>query len=101
LSATSRYVRYASRYPGTRPATAYYCATAPDRVPRTSRLTAHHTAARAPEHRPHLPGEVGGLAMNELRELKQLRDEDRKLRALVADLTLDHHLLQEIVRKTL
>jgi putative transposase len=43
----------------------------------------------------------GGLGTSELRELRQLRDENRKLRALVADLTLDRHMLQEVVRKKL
>ena len=43
----------------------------------------------------------GGLGTSELRELRQLRDENRKLRALVADLPLDRHMLQEVARKTL
>ena len=33
-----------------------------------------------------------GLALNELRELRQLREENRKLKTLVADLTLDKHI---------
>jgi putative transposase len=41
----------------------------------------------------------GSLGVSELRELRQLREENRKLRALVADLTLDRHMLQEIVRR--
>ena len=40
-----------------------------------------------------------GLGLNELRELRQLRDENAKLKRLVADLSLDRHLLQEIVAK--
>ncbi len=32
--------------------------------------------------------QFGGLGLSELRELKQLRNENRKLRSLVADLTL-------------
>jgi putative transposase len=40
-----------------------------------------------------------GLALNELRELRQLREENGKLKRLVADLSLDRHMLQEIVRK--
>jgi len=39
-----------------------------------------------------------GLALNELREL---REENGKLKRLVADLSLDRHMLQEIVRKKL
>jgi putative transposase len=42
-----------------------------------------------------------GLGLNELRELRQLRDENAKLKRLVADLSLDRHVLQEIVRKKL
>jgi putative transposase len=42
-----------------------------------------------------------GLALNELRELRQLREENGKLKRLVADLSLDRHMLQEIVGKKL
>ena len=42
-----------------------------------------------------------GLGLNELRELRQLRDENAKLKRLVADLSLDRHVLQEIVAKKL
>ena len=41
----------------------------------------------------------GGLGLSELRELRQLRDENRKLKTLVADLTLDKHILQEVLSK--
>jgi len=40
-----------------------------------------------------------GLGLNELRELRQLREENRKLKTLVADLTLDKHILQEVLAK--
>ena len=36
-----------------------------------------------------------GLGLSELRELRQLRD--RKLKTLVADLTLDKHILQDVL----
>ena len=42
-----------------------------------------------------------GLGLNELRELRQLREENGKLKRLVADLSLDRHILQEIVQKKL
>jgi putative transposase len=45
--------------------------------------------------------EVAGLGLSELRELRQLREENSKLKRLVADLSLDRHMLQEIVRKKL
>jgi putative transposase len=40
-----------------------------------------------------------GLGLSELRELRQLREENGKLKRLVAD--LDRHMLQAIVRKKL
>ena len=40
-----------------------------------------------------------GLGVSERRELRQLRDENRKLKGLVADLTLDKQILQESLRK--
>ncbi len=41
----------------------------------------------------------GGLGVSELRELRQIRDENRQLKGLVADLTLDKQILQESLRK--
>jgi len=41
------------------------------------------------------------MRLSELRELRQLRDENAKLKKLVGDLSLDRHTLQEIVRKKL
>ena len=41
----------------------------------------------------------GGLGVPEVRELRQLRDENRRLKGLVADLTLDKAMLQEAMRK--
>jgi putative transposase len=34
-----------------------------------------------------------------LRELRQLREENAKLKRLVADLSLDKHILSEVIRK--
>ena len=42
----------------------------------------------------------GGLDVSELRRLRQLEDENRRLKGLVADLTLDNQALKELVRKT-
>jgi putative transposase len=41
----------------------------------------------------------GGLGVPEVRELKQLRDENRRLKALVADLSVDRQILQEALGK--
>lgn len=43
--------------------------------------------------------EYAGMLPSEARELKQLRDENAKLKRLVADLSLDKVMLQEVVRK--
>lgn len=43
--------------------------------------------------------QYGGLGLSELRELKQLKEENRKLKQLVADLSLDKTILQEALRK--
>jgi putative transposase len=41
----------------------------------------------------------GGIGVSELRRLRMLEEENRKLKQLVADLTLDKHILQEVVKK--
>lgn len=43
----------------------------------------------------------GKLGLTEIRELRQLRDENSRLKRLVADLTLDKPILGEVVRKKL
>jgi putative transposase len=40
-----------------------------------------------------------GLGVSELRRLKQLEEENGKLKRLVADLSLDKHILQEVLAK--
>ena len=41
------------------------------------------------------------MGVAELRRLRQLEDENRQLKQLVADLTLDEHMLQELLRNKL
>ena len=41
----------------------------------------------------------GHLGVTELRRLRQLEDENNRLKRLVADLTLDKHMLSEALRK--
>lgn len=43
--------------------------------------------------------QYAGMGIAELRELRQLRDENARLKRLVADLSLDRQILQEIVSK--
>jgi putative transposase len=43
----------------------------------------------------------GGLGVNELRRLRQLEEENRQLKQLVADLSLDKHMLQDVLSKKL
>ena len=43
--------------------------------------------------------QFAGLGLSEIRELRSLRHENAKLKQLVADLTLDRHILREIVRR--
>jgi putative transposase len=41
----------------------------------------------------------GGMDVSQAQEAKQLRDENGKLRKLVADLSLDKEALQSVIRK--
>jgi putative transposase len=41
----------------------------------------------------------GGLTVNEARRLKTLEDENRRLKHIVADLTLDNNALKAVVSK--
>lgn len=43
----------------------------------------------------------GGMGVAEIRRLKRLEDENRQLKNLVADLTLDKHILQDALSKKL
>jgi putative transposase len=45
--------------------------------------------------------QYAGLGVSELRELRQLREENGRLKRLVADLSVDRQILQEIVSKKL
>lgn len=60
-------------------------------------------------HRQHfLPGtaaadrkKYGGLGVTELRKLRQLEEENVQLKKLVADLSLDKQMLQDVIKKKL
>ncbi len=42
-----------------------------------------------------------GMGVAELRELRQLRDENQRLKQLMADLSLDKHMLQHVISRKL
>jgi putative transposase len=41
----------------------------------------------------------GGLLPSEVKKLKQLEEENKRLKQLVADLSLDKHMLQDVISK--
>lgn len=41
----------------------------------------------------------GGMEVNEAKRLKRLEEENRRLKELVADLTLDNHILKDVLSK--
>jgi putative transposase len=41
----------------------------------------------------------GGLGVSELRQLKQLQEENSRLKQIVADLSLDKQMLQDVLKK--
>jgi putative transposase len=43
----------------------------------------------------------GGLGVSELRRLRQLEEENHQLKKLVADLSLDKQMLQDVIKKKL
>ena len=44
-------------------------------------------------------GKYGGLEVSEARRLRQLEDENRRLKQIVADLTLDNQALKTVIAK--
>ena len=44
--------------------------------------------------------QFGGMEVNEAEELRSLRDENQRLKKLVADLSLDKEMLQSLLQKT-
>jgi putative transposase len=41
------------------------------------------------------------MEVNQVKQLKELQEENRKLKAMYADLALDHRILKEIIEKKL
>ena len=46
-----------------------------------------------------LKKKFGQMAPSEIKKLKQIEDENRRLKSLVAELTLDKQMLHEVLRK--
>ena len=62
-----------------------------------SELTRKHGISRATYF--NWRAKYGGVSVSELKRMKELEAENAKLKRLVADLSLDKHILTEIVRK--
>ena len=63
----------------------------------TGELCRRHGIARASFYR--WKARYGGLEVSEARRLKQLEDENRQLKHVVAELTLDNRALKAVVAK--
>lgn len=42
-----------------------------------------------------------GMEVNQVKQLKELQEENRKLKAMYADLALDHRILKDLIEKKL
>jgi putative transposase len=51
--------------------------------------------------KPQWKKKYGGLGPVELRRLRQLEEENAQLKRIVADLTLDKQMLQDVLKKAL
>ena len=51
-------------------------------------------------HLPTRQKKYGGLGVGELRRLRQLEEENTKLKQIVADLSLDKQMLQDVLKKS-
>ena len=49
----------------------------------------------------HWKSKCGGMEGSEAKRLRQLEEENRRLKELVANLTLDNHILKEVVLKNI
>ena len=44
-------------------------------------------------------GKFGGMSVSELQRLKHLEEENRRLKQLYAELSLEHQVIKEVLRK--
>lgn len=64
---------------------------------KTADLTRKHGISEATLHR--WKAKYGGMDVSEAKRLKQLEDENRRLKQAVADLTLDNQALKAVLGK--
>ncbi len=60
-------------------------------------LTREHGISKATIY--NWKAKYGGMEMNELKRVKELEDENRKLKHMYADLALDNKMLKDILGK--
>jgi putative transposase len=48
-----------------------------------------------------LRNRYGGMELSDLKRLKQLEEENRKLKAMYADLSLEHKIMKDVIEKKL
>ena len=63
--------------------------------------TAVGEICRRPESARHWRKKYGGLMPSEMKRLRQLEEENGKLKEIVADLSLDKEMLQDVIRRKL
>ena len=64
---------------------------------RTAEICRQHGISSATYYK--WKGKYGGLEVSEARRLRQLEDENRRLKQIVADLTLDNQALKTVLAK--
>ncbi len=64
---------------------------------KTAEIWRQHGISRATFYK--WKGKYGGLEVSEARRLRQLEDENRRRKQIVADLTLDNQALRTVVAK--
>ena len=64
---------------------------------KTAEICRQHGISEQTFHR--WKAKYGGLELSEAKRLRQLEDENRKLKQLVADLSLDKQALQDVLSK--
>ncbi len=58
-------------------------------------LSREHTVSKATIY--NWKAKYGGIEMNELKRVKELEEENRKLKQMYADLALDNKMLKDII----